>query len=258
MIFTDEIKQNLKTGFIGKRIFCYEVLDSTNLEARRLINNSEARHGDLIIAEKQYSGKGQTNNIWDSPTGGLYLSIITVSKVCSSSNLLSLASGVSCVKAINSVTGISANLKWVNDILANKQKIGGILAESITSGNISTNITGIGINVNSKILKAENCKFKPVSLIELTGKKVDVNLLISEICNYYEKYFDLYQTDSDKIIAEWLNYANINSLKVNFVANERALTGIATGINKFGHLIVNTGENEYTLSSTKDIELIYS
>ncbi|MFH0702052.1 MAG: biotin--[acetyl-CoA-carboxylase] ligase [bacterium] len=210
LINPEEIKANLKTKFIGKRIIYYDSIDSTNLEAFRLIENFKAKHGDLILTKKQTTGRGQQSNEWHSPSGGLYLSIITVSKVTESLNFITFVSGISCQEAIKSVSGVEAGLKWVNDIIINNQKLGGILTESITRGKISTQVSGIGINVNSKVANTTN-KFQPISLMELTGNQVNINLLIAEICNFFEKYFDIYQHNSSKIMEKWFEYADIIS-----------------------------------------------
>jgi len=258
MINLEEIKNNLKTSFIGKRIICHDVPDSTNNEAFRLIDSHKARHGDLITANQQLGGKGQQGNSWTSPEGGLYVSIITVSKVCEGSNLITFVSAISCIEAIKSVTGINAGLKWVNDIIINKQKLGGILTETVTSGRISTHISGIGINANSKIENTANNGFKPVSLSELLNKEVSLNFLIAEICNSFEKYFEIYQSDKSKIIDKWLECSNIAGLAVNFMSEEKYLSGIIEGIDIYGHLIVKIEEKRFKLTSTRNLEIIYS
>lgn len=54
-----------------------------------------------------------------------------------------------CVKAIESVTGRSASIKWVNDIYMDGKKVCGILSEAVSdmeSGRISHIIIGIGLN----------------------------------------------------------------------------------------------------------------
>lgn len=270
MINEQEIKKNLRTKLIGKRIFCYEYLGSTNVEALRLINNSKAQFGDLIIAERQNSGKGQQDHTWSSPEGGIYLSFITVSKVSEVSNLITFASGISCIKAIEKVTSIKANLKWVNDILVSNQKLGGILTESLTRGEISTNVTGIGINANVEIENLTNTQFKPVSLYELLLDKIDLNLLIAEICNYFEEYFEIFQRHPEKIINEWIENSSILDKKVLFLPENRDLKlddnlsltsyyqGNVRGINELGHLIVvDDNNNKCVLTSSRNVKWEY-
>lgn len=253
----ENIKQHLKSRLIGKRVFYFEKIDSTNLEAFRLINDQRAGFGDIIVAKTQSSGKGQQGNNWVSPEGNIYMSVITASKVSESSNLITFTSGISCAEAINSVTGISPKLKWVNDIIIDCKKLGGILTETVTRGNISTNVIGIGINVNSEISNAVNAKFSPVSLSELTHKKINTAELIAKICDRLEHNFDLYQKNPDKIVEKWQKYSDITGNKVDFTHNGSQLAGIITGINKQGFLRIDSGQNEYIITSTKYLTRYY-
>lgn len=257
MIDINEIKSNIKTGLTGKRIIYYDLVDSTNLEAMRLIENSQAQCGDVIVAKAQSSGKGQQNHNWNSPEGGLYVSIISASKVSESSNLITFVSGLSCIDAIRSAANIQPGLKWVNDIIINRKKLGGILTETITRGNISTHISGIGINIESKISNNDNARFKPVSLCELTDGETNINMLIAEICNYFEEYFDIYQKNPELVIKKWTEYSRISGLKVNFLSNHSHISGIAEGIDNFGHLIVDVNGQKHKLTSTQNVEFDY-
>jgi BirA family transcriptional regulator, biotin operon repressor / biotin---[acetyl-CoA-carboxylase] ligase len=257
MISQNEIAARLRTRFVGRNIALYDNIDSTNLEALRLIENSKISHGTLVIAKIQTFGRGQQDHAWVSPSGGLYISIVTASKVAKTSNLITFVSGLSCIDAIREITGITASLKWVNDIVYNRKKLGGILTETVTRGQISTNVSGIGINVNSKVQNPGNAKFKPASLAELCGKDLDINSLIAAICNCFEYYFSIYQEDPNKITDKWLEYSNIMGLEINFMVNNKYLKGITTGINELGHLLVKVEDEIYTLTSTKNSEIIY-
>ena len=246
----EEIKANIKNRFIGQRIFYYEELDSTNLEAMRLITSSQAKFGDVIVARKQSSGKGQYDRTWNSPEGGMYISIISASKVCELSNLVTFVSGIACIDAIKEVTNIQAGLKWVNDIIADNQKLGGILTETTTRGNISTHISGIGINVNSKISIEQDIKFKPVSLAQLTNNDVNINMLIARLCDSFNEHFNIYQANPRLILEKWNKYSQISGKKVEFSWENKALSGIAEGIDNLGHLIVNVNGKKYTLTQS--------
>ena len=253
----EQIRKYIKSRFIGKRIFYYEKIDSTNLQAFRLINDKKAGFGDVIVGKIQLYGKGQQGNNWLSPEGNIYMSIITASKVSNFSNLITFASGISCMEAINSITGLNPKLKWVNDIIINKKKLGGILTESVTRGNISTDVIGLGINVNTRIANVENAKFSPVSLYELTQNEINIVELIAEICCQFEINFDLYQKNPNKIIEKWQKYSDITGNKVDFIDNNSQLTGIVNGINKQGFLVIEAEKKLYTVTSTRFLTKYY-
>lgn len=256
MIDPKVISRGIKAKFIGKRILYYESLASTNIEAQRLVNESKAQYGDLILATKQTAGKGQQFHEWDSPLGGLYLSLVVSSKVCEKSNLITFMTGVACIHAIKKVTNLNCSLKWVNDVLFSKQKLAGILIETSTRGDIATHVVGIGINVNAKITNADNIQFQPTSLKEILGTEIDINCLIAELCNSFEEYFNIYQTNPAKILSKWIEYSNIGEKQVEFYIDNCLYRGQIRGLNKLGHLIVNTEDKkEYILSSSKDVRI---
>lgn len=254
MINSDVIKQYNVSSTIGKRIFYFEEIDSTNLEALRMISSSVSQHGDVIVAQSQSSGKGQQDNVWQSQEGGLYISVVTASKVSEYSNLITFTAGIACVEAIKNISCIESNLKWVNDIMYEGNKLGGVLTQSMTKGNLSTNITGIGINVNNLNINADNSKYKAVSLAEITGTKVDINVLIAEVCKCFEKYFSVYQQKPEEIVSTWLAYSNVVGRQIVFTDNDSQIQGVITGINNSGHLMIETLDQNYILTSTKSIK----
>ena len=58
MIFKNLIQANLRTEYLGKDIEYYQIIDSTNKEAKSIINNNEATHGMMVITDNQKNGKG--------------------------------------------------------------------------------------------------------------------------------------------------------------------------------------------------------
>jgi biotin-(acetyl-CoA carboxylase) ligase len=62
--------------------------------------------------------------------------------------LFTLAAGVACAETVASLTGLSIQLKPINDLYVEGRKLGGILTESLISENrCKALITGIGINI---------------------------------------------------------------------------------------------------------------
>ena len=74
-LIPEELKDNLKTKFLGKKILSYESVDSTNDTAYHLAESGE-KEGTVVIAERQRKGKGRQGRHWASPKGGIYLSSI--------------------------------------------------------------------------------------------------------------------------------------------------------------------------------------
>jgi biotin-[acetyl-CoA-carboxylase] ligase BirA-like protein len=147
----------------------YESLDSTNAEARRLLNSGRITTLTLIRARHQTAGRGTRGRRWISPPGaGLYLSIVhpfpeETGLSVPITPLFTLAAGVACADALRELSGLSIQLKPVNDLYVEGGKLGGILTEGILEPHPRGTackglITGIGINVFAHEAVTEGCQ----------------------------------------------------------------------------------------------------
>ncbi|MCE3235958.1 MAG: biotin [acetyl-CoA carboxylase] synthetase [Vampirovibrio sp.] len=142
----------------------YEQIDSTNEEAKRLLAAGAIKRLTLIRADSQTAGKGTQGRTWISPPGaGLYMTLVhpfhdDVESLGTDwlqpigsiplTPLFTLAAGVACAQTIQDLTGLSIQLKPINDLYVEGRKLGGILTESLISqGQCKALITGIGINI---------------------------------------------------------------------------------------------------------------
>lgn len=258
MINIEQINGKTKTKFIGKKIHFYKSIDSTNLEAMRLIEAGNASSGDIVLAETQTSGRGQGENNWVSPNGNLYLSIITATKPSETTNLLTFVAGLAVLVTIKSLYGINIQLKWVNDIIFNNRKLGGILTEAKTNSSTSIIVTGIGINLNCIVSNVTESHFAPISLGEILSKKIEVNEFVAEFIENYENFFDLYQKDLESLRYLWKKNSYTLNKRISFTENNITYNGKAINIDKNGFLIVDvyTIKNK-TIKSTKDSNIVY-
>ena len=137
-------------------LLSYDVLDSTNEEAKRLAGGG-ASHGAVIWAREQTAGKGRMGREWESLEGNLFVSVL-LSPECELPECSQL-SFVAAVAASDTLLPIIPNegqveCKWPNDILLEGKKLGGILLESFTTMDESGEdrqwvVVGVGINVDS-------------------------------------------------------------------------------------------------------------
>ena len=133
-------------------LYWYPETDSTNLQAKQLAR-AGAPSGTVLIAGHQTLGRGRMGRSFQSPAGaGVYLSVI-LRPQCKPEELMHLtcAAGVAMLEAVEKASGICPQLKWINDLVVNGKKLGGILVEmSVSSGNVDYAIIGIGINCLQK------------------------------------------------------------------------------------------------------------
>ena len=153
---------NLQTMFVGRHSFCYEVIDSTNLELRRLAEgkssvaaDGQAGHlpeGTVVIADFQTRGRGQQQAAWHSEAGkNLLLSVLLRPRFLKPLQQFALNEAVSL--ALHDVVSPEfeegeVHIKWPNDLLIRGRKAAGILIENSLSANeIRSSLTGLGLNV---------------------------------------------------------------------------------------------------------------
>ncbi len=135
----------------------YDELASTQELARQMLEAGSAGHGDVYQALHQTAGRGRygTRSWLDEPGENLLVSIVLTDVSPSLANGMQFLCGVAVVKTLRSlltVQGTDPNdvrLKWTNDILIDKRKIGGVLCDALWSSNdLRGIVAGIGINVN--------------------------------------------------------------------------------------------------------------
>ena len=149
----EQIQQALPAGFPWQ-LHWFDTIDSTSTRAKAMAAHG-APHGTVLIAGHQSAGRGRMGRSFCSDAGmGVYLSVI-LRPGCKPEQLMHLtcAVGVAMCDAIRAVCGLQAGIKWVNDLVWNKRKLGGILTElSVNSktGLVDYAVVGIGINCRQK------------------------------------------------------------------------------------------------------------
>lgn len=130
-------------------LICYDCIPSTNDLAKTLASEG-APEGTVIVAASQTAGRGRLGRSFHAPAGlGLYFSLI-LRPDCPAEQLfhLTCSAGVAACNAVEALTGFRPQIKWTNDLVIGKKKLGGILTElSVSSsGFVNWAVIGIGIN----------------------------------------------------------------------------------------------------------------
>ncbi|MFH1824545.1 MAG: biotin--[acetyl-CoA-carboxylase] ligase [Candidatus Firestonebacteria bacterium] len=200
-----EIKEDLNTKYIGKDLYCFNEIGSTNDFALRLAGG-KVKEGTVIISEKQTYGKGRLGRSWLSPSClGLYFSIILKPRISPHhASKITFLGGLSVIEAIKETTGLDTKLKWPNDVLYNGKKLCGILTEIKAELDI-VNYLVIGLGVNVNFLKKDfpfNIRSTATSLkIELGRDILRLNLL-KVILQNIENYYEMFKKEGFKPILE--------------------------------------------------------
>ena len=141
-----EIKKHLAVETVGEKLFVYNEVGSTNDVLLGLIGEGKTSDGTVVVSDSQTAGRGRLGRKWLSPAGSnLYLSALFRPEVPpQESSVFTFLASCALVEAFSHY-GISATIKWPNDILVGGRKISGVLTELGTSdGAVDYLVIGIG------------------------------------------------------------------------------------------------------------------
>ncbi|HEY9168164.1 MAG TPA: biotin--[acetyl-CoA-carboxylase] ligase [Lutibacter sp.] len=165
-------------------------IESTNLYLKKLAVEKDTESYTVVTADFQSAGRGQMGATWHSEVGkNLTFSLLIKFNTFDIEHqfYLSMAVSLGLLAAVRSHISSPLFVKWPNDILADKDKLAGILIENIISGNlIKQTVIGIGLNVNQEQFPATIGNI--TSLKRLAGKSFDKDLLLEDIITSIQNF----------------------------------------------------------------------
>lgn len=241
-ISASEISENLNTRYVGQNLYVFNEVSSTNTVAK-FLSMHDLEDGSVIISEKQTKARGRSGKAWESPIGGVWLSIVLNPHVDHSKlPLITLATGVAVAKTLEKIGIENPEIKWPNDIMINDKKVCGILTEAVAKFNTIENvIIGVGIDANLDISQfPEELKEGTTTLEKELGRKGNENLLIKIFLEEFEKISELFDNEGyEEILKEWrkrsYSIGKIVEVREPFNKNYDAYV---LGISKEGALVV--------------------
>ena len=212
------------------RIINLDEVDSTNEYAKRIAGNSP--EGTVVVAKRQTAGKGRKGRSWVSPEGGLWLSVIL--KPGRIDPRLVFVGALAVVDTLADF-GISAGIKWPNDVWVSGRKIAGILTEG---KGIEYAVLGIGLNVNNPV--PEDLRESATSMLELTGTKVPLEKVRERLLFHLGGWYRVFLERPDLLMAKVRERTFILGKTVRVLQDGEELAGRAADILEDGSLLLET------------------
>ena len=242
-----EISKNLETKYIGKRIYYFDEINSTQNFALELATKNH-ENGTIVISEKQVDGRGRLKRKWLSPNGGLWFSVIIKPEFeISDTTIIPLASSLALCLAIEKTHKIKVNLKWPNDITIDGKKVAGMLVDAnIQANNIENFVLGVGINFKTntlqmeKVLKNSSNFYGVTSLFKIQDKANKMELFNQFLIELEKTLDDLTKRKKSQIIKKWSARTNMFGKRVKINTNNGVVSGYAKKIDDDGALIIKT------------------
>ena len=244
----------------GQNLIFFDCTDSTNTRARELAKDG-APSGTVLIADRQTGGRGRLGRSFHSPAGlGLYLSVILRPR-CRATELMHLtcAAAVAACRAVEATCPLECGIKWTNDLVHGRHKLGGILTELGLGrdGTVDYAVIGIGINCcHRREDFPEELQDMAASLSMLTGTPVDRRALAANLILALQDMDRELLTDQDAMMDFYRSRCITLGKEISLVrADGNVRHGKALSVDAEGALIVAFADGHTEAVSSGEVSV---
>ncbi|MCW3118382.1 MAG: biotin--[acetyl-CoA-carboxylase] ligase [Chitinophagaceae bacterium] len=245
--------------FVGQKIVELSKIDSTNNYLKKELSKSAPlSEGTVILADHQYAGRGQINNIWEAEAGkNLTFSILLCPSFLAPEKqfILNKAISIAINDVLSGIIGSGVKIKWPNDIYVNDSKLGGILIENVIQGKKwKYAIVGIGLNINQ--INFPDHLNNATSLQKIMNKEYDKRTLLTELCNAIGHWYsELRSLGYDNVRIEYFKRLYRSDGEYLFRINETDQIGKIKNVTEQGLLEIEILGNPRTFGF-KEVEFV--
>jgi len=229
---------------VGRDIQVFQETTSTNDVMEKLARDG-VKEGAIAFAESQTKGRGRLGRKWMSPKGkGLWFSLLLRPDLNpQQTTQLTVATATALRRAIQIHAGVTAEIKWPNDILLKGRKVAGILTElSAELDHIKYVIIGVGIDVNQSAADfPAELRNSATSLKLETGKPLSRAALAVEVLRQLDHDYErLVSGRFQEIAEEWENHCTTLGQTVIIRIGDRRIRGRAESLSDDGALLLRS------------------
>lgn len=241
-----EISDGLQTDIIGRKIYYFDIIDSTQNFALKL-SQKPHENGSIVIAARQTKGRGRLNRKWVSPKGGIWLSILLRPNFeLSQTSLFPMITSLALSIAIEKTLKIKPELKWPNDLTVKGKKVAGILIDvAIESNKIDYLVIGVGINFRinpskiSRLVKDPQRRYGITTLVKENQEDNPVELVQQFLYELEQMYDKVISNSIGEIRQNWIKRSSTIGKNITATTTTGVLKGKAIGIDETGALLLS-------------------
>lgn len=217
----------------------FQTVGSTMDEAHALAADGAA-DGSLIVALRQSQGRGRQGRVWESPEGGVYLSVVLrPTKPMDEVPQLALVAGLALAEAVKAVTRLLPSIRWPNDLLLGEKKLAGILCEGTRDRGQGTGdpyvVLGIGINV----LTSPDVLPETGTSLAAAGAPCEAAPLTAALYTRLLAWYDVWARNGFAPVRAALRpWIGLFGQIVHISAGSERLEGVAQDLDERGRLVV--------------------
>lgn len=241
------LRRRLQKLSLGWPLIYREQVTSTQDVAREQAL-AGAPEGLLVLAEEQTAGRGRAGRSWWAPPGTAILSSLLLRPTLARERLayIGMIAGLAMTDVLQTIVGVDARLKWPNDIVLEGKKLGGILLESLWSGDqLEAVILGLGLNTGVRFPPSSPLHGEAISLIEV-GKDCAREPIIVAYMMFLADYYAQVNEGWSPVV-EWKKRLITLGREVDVFERGRQWTAWAEDVTEEGALILRRNEERIIL-----------
>ncbi len=233
-----------------------EVADSVESSNVTLVQLASAggASGTVLVAEEQTAGRGRHERSWSAPqyTSVMVSVLVRPSVEPARWGWVPLLTALAVVDALGQL-GVSATVKWPNDVLAGHRKIAGVLCEVVPAPGGSAIVAGWGINVDQV---ADEMPADTATSVRMEGGRVDRPALLVGVLAAWESWYLRWAADDGRLVTAYTRYSSTLGQDVRLhLPDGGQLEGRATRIDAGGGLVVQAQGREHVVAAADVVHL---
>ncbi|GEL14931.1 biotin--[acetyl-CoA-carboxylase] ligase [Pediococcus cellicola] len=250
-----KVRQTLAQN--GIEFYSYAQIDSTNSQAKRMAHQlATLTHPIVLVANHQTNGYGRLDRSFYSPEDdGLYISfLIPVSQNDFNPGLLTTMTAVASLETLEQFFSVKLQIKWVNDLIYRKRKVGGILAEAVTDATthkVTGVVIGIGVNLTTQKFPEEISQIA-VALSNQVPNKDETEFIRAFVDNFFH-HLTTYQTAD--FMTTYRKHSSVIGHRVRVQFQTKVVTGTVLDVADNGALVVQTDRTILHMTSGEIIHV---
>jgi BirA family biotin operon repressor/biotin-[acetyl-CoA-carboxylase] ligase len=213
-----------------------------------------AASGTVLVAEVQTAGRGRRERSWSAPQYSSVMLSVLVRPVAEPAHWgwIPLLTALAVVDALRTF-GVSANVKWPNDVLVDQRKIAGVLCEVVPTPSGSTVVAGWGINVDQQ---ADELPAQTATSLRMEGGRIDRPALLVEVLAAWESWYVRWEAGDSRLVTTYSRYSSTLGQDVRLhLPDGSTLQGRATRIDARGGLVVVADGREHVVAAADVVHL---
>lgn len=228
-----------------------DVVDSTNLEARRRLDAGTPPAGLVVIAGRQTAGRGRRGRTWDDVDGGnVAVSVATPLPAAVAS--VPLAAALALAATFDDL-GLATSCKWPNDVRlvveGRPRKCAGVLCDVVADnvGAATAVVIGIGIDLDWRGRGRAGTAVAWTSLAEVMGRDVDPADVVVPLLTHLGQRLDQLTLRSSDVVDDYRTVCDTLGQRVRVEGEQVELVGRAVDLTADGHLVLDVDGREHVV-----------